>query len=368
MRSIIAIWIAIITFGSCTTVPEKKELYLGADLSYVNEMVDCDGEFRLNGKLVDPYKLFAEKGCNLVRVRLWNNPDWTNYSDYEDVKRTIREAKKNKMQILLDFHYSDTWADPHSQIIPKAWSHITNDTILGDTLYAYTYRILKDLNRLNLLPEFVQVGNETNNEILMDLPYNENSKPINWGRNAYLLNRGLAAVRDVSKNEGQPIQSMLHIAQPENALWWFKEATEKEVSNFDWIGLSYYPKWSDYGLDRLEIALDSLKRTYKKRIMIVETAYPHGFENTDSASNILGQDAIIEGYPASPKGQLDYMKKLTEVTIKGGGEGVIYWEPAWISTKCSTLWGQGSHWENATFFNAKNNEALEAFDFFSFSY
>lgn len=358
--------IAGIIIGSCSKSLEKNELYLGADLSYVNEMLDCDAEYRLDGEMVNPYKLFADKGCNMVRVRLWNNPDWTNYSNYEDVKRTIGEAKKNNMKILLDFHYSDTWADPHSQIIPKAWLHITNDTILGDSLYSYTYRILEGLYHLNLFPEFVQVGNETNSEILMTLPYNENSKPINWVRNAYLFNRGLAAVRDVSKNVGMPIQSMLHIAQPENALWWFKKAQENEVVDYDWIGLSYYPKWSEYSLDKLEIALDSLKKTYNKRIMIVETAYPYGFSNVDSASNILGKDALVSGYLATPQGQLDYMNKLVEVMVKGGGEGVIYWEPAWVTNSCSTLWGQGSHWENATFFDSdNNNEALPAFEFFN---
>jgi arabinogalactan endo-1,4-beta-galactosidase len=161
---------------------------------------------------------------------------------------------------------------------------------------------------------------------------------------------------------------MLHIAQPENALWWFKDATENGITDFAWIGLSYYPKWSKYGLDKLEEALDSLKRTYNKQIMIVETAYPYSFDNVDSASNILGVDALITGYPATPKGQLDYMNRLTEVTLKGGGEGVIYWEPAWVSSKCHTLWGQGSHWENATFFDAENgNEALEAFEFFRYN-
>ena len=71
-------------------------------------------------------------------------------------------------------------------------------------------------------------------------------------------------------------------------------------------------------------------------------------------------------YPATPDGQLDFMKKLVQVTIDGGGEGVVYWEPAWISANCKTRWGKGSHWENATFFDAATeNEALKAFDFYS---
>lgn len=352
---------------SCNNAPKSEELYLGADLSYVNEMIDCEAQFSLNGQAVDPYKIFADKGCNLVRVRLWNNPEWTDYSDFNDVKRTIAEAKKNNMKVLLDFHYSDNWADPHQQIIPKAWSSIKDLNILGDSLYNFTFNTLNQLFELNLLPEFVQVGNETNNEIMLQQPYGDNVPPINWDRNGYLLNRGLQAVRDISIQAGLPVKSVLHIAQPENALWWFKQAFENNVTDFDWIGLSYYPKWSEYGLDKLEIALDSLKQTYNKKIMIVETAYPYGFADVDSAGNILGQDALVKGYPATPQGQLNYMNKLVEVIIKGGGQGVIYWEPAWVSSKCHTLWGQGSHWENATFFDAENNnETLPAFEFFNY--
>lgn len=367
MRNVLILITIALSIYACNTREDKQELYLGADLSYLNEMLDCNGEFRVNGELVEPYKLFADKGCELVRVRLWNNPDWTNYSDYEDVKRTIREAKKNNMQVLLDFHYSDTWADPHKQLIPKAWAEIKDVKVLGDSVYNFTYYVLNDLYNQNLLPEFVQVGNETNIEILMPAPYDENSGPIDWERNAFLLNKGLEAVQAIEEQTGSAIESMLHIAQPENALWWFKQAFENKLSNFEWIALSYYPKWSTYSLDKLEIALDSLKSTYNKRIMIVETAYPYGFANVDSAGNILGEDALIPGFSATPQGQLDYMNKLVEVTLKGGGEGIIYWEPAWVTNSCSTLWGQGSHWENATFFDAENgNEILPVFDFFSY--
>lgn len=369
MKRIMYLFLAIL-LSQCTGTPESKsEIYLGADLSYVNEMLDCDGTFLSNGEVIDPYKLFSDKGANIVRVRLWNDPDWTAYSNYQDVKRTIAEAKKHQMKVLLDFHYSDEWADPQKQYIPAAWKGIDDVNILGDSLYAFTYNTLMKLGEAGLMPEFVQVGNETNSEILLDVSAAEHNSPIDWERNAYLLKRGLQAVRDVSSETQQEIGSMLHIAQPENALWWFREAVQNDITDYDWIGLSYYPKWSEYGMDELSSALDSLKKTYEKRIMIVETAYPYGFDNIDQASNILGQDAIIEGYPATPQGQLDFMIDLTKITIEGGGEGVIYWEPAWISTSCSTRWGQGSHWENATFFDALNsNEALIAFDFFTYPY
>ena len=344
---------------------EKNQLYLGADLSYVNEVEDCGSVYREEGQVIDPYQLFSQKGANIIRLRLWHNPDWTTYSTYTDVVRSIKRAKAQGMQVLLDFHYSDTWADPGDQIIPKAWEQAGSTEILGDSLYNYTHKVLTDLAAQNLTPEFVQVGNETNSEILLPAHVDENSTPINWERNVYLLNRGIKAVKDVAAQTGDSIQTMLHIAQPENAFPWFTAAFDNGIADFDWIGLSYYPKWSSYPLSGLSEALKSLKSQYGKRVMVVETAYPYSFVNVDSANNILGEDAVIDGYPATPAGQRDFMIALTREVVDGGGEGLIYWEPAWISSPCSTRWGKGSHWENATFFDAANqNEALPAFDFY----
>ncbi|MEM7659273.1 MAG: glycosyl hydrolase 53 family protein, partial [Bacteroidota bacterium] len=169
-------------------------------------------------------------------------------------------------------------------------------------------------------------------------------------RNAALLQRGLAAVRDVSDDLGVEIESMLHIAQPENARWWIEEAAQYGLQNFDWIGLSYYPKWSEYSLDSLSQAIDYLGNTYDKKVMVVETAYPFTLESQDDANNLLGADALISGFPATESGQLAYLEKLAASIVAGGGQGMVYWEPAWISTSCSTRWGQGSHWENASLF------------------
>ena len=341
-----------------------SKLYLGADLSYVNEMIDCGGIYRSNGAPVEPYQFFAEKGANLIRLRLWHNPDWTNYSNFEDVRRAMKKVKENNMAVLLDFHYSDNWADPSKQVIPSAWSNIKDLNVLKDSLYSYTYNTLQKLLDSQLVPTIVQIGNEINSEILQ--PNDSVRSSIKWERNIALLNTGLDAVKDFSKNNGVSIQRMIHIAQPENGLWWFRDATQHGLGSYEWIGLSYYPKWSKYKFDSLSIALDSIKRTYEKRVMIVEVSYPYGMVDVDSASNILGEDSIIPTYPATPDGQLDFMKKLVQVTLDGGGEGVVYWEPAWISTNCKTRWGKGSHWENATFFDAANgNEALKAFDFYS---
>ena len=170
--------------------------------------------------------------------------------------------------------------------------------------------------------------------------------------------------RDISNERDKKVEVMLHIAQPENGLWWFKEATENGVTDFDWIGLSYYYLWSDYSLTSLSTPLKTLINTYKKRLMVVETAYPFTMENADNAANILGTDHLVPGYPATQQGQLDYINKLQEIIENSGGEGLIYWEPAWVSTNCSTLWGQGSHWDNATLFD-QNNKANLGMQFYN---
>ncbi len=171
-------------------LPEAKtDFYYGADLSYVNEMIDCGAKYIDSDTFVkDPYVIFSEAGTNLVRVRLWHNPEWTEYSDFEDVKKTILRAKEEGMQVMLDFHYSDTWTDPSKQKIPAAWEPYINDKEkLGSLLYDYTYKTLMDLADAQLLPEIVQVGNEINPMILQG---DELVWPINWDRNSFLINKG----------------------------------------------------------------------------------------------------------------------------------------------------------------------------------
>ena len=264
---LITLNIAIISLFGCTTKSNDSErhdlpnanipFYYGADLSYVNEMEDCGATYKnRNGLLQDPYSIFKNEGANLVRLRLWHNPDWTDYSTLQDVKKSIQRAKSENMYVLLDFHYSDTWADPAKQQIPAAWINaIDNTEALGELIYNYTYNTLQELANENLLPHIVQVGNEINPMILQD---GELEWPIHWDRNAYLINIGIKAVRDLATDENSSIEVMLHIAQPENGLWWFEQANENGVTDYDWIGLSYYPLWSDYSLSEVQAPLETL--------------------------------------------------------------------------------------------------------------
>jgi arabinogalactan endo-1,4-beta-galactosidase len=157
---------------------------------------------------------------------------------------------------------------------------------------------------------------------------------------------------------------MLHIAQPENAEPWFAAAKEAGVTGYDMIGLSYYSKWSRETIAGLAATINRLHRRYGVDVVVAETAYAWTLDYADSMPNLLGQDSLLRDYPATPDGQARYLVDLTQAVIGAGGSGVIYWEPAWVSTKCRTPWGQGSSWENATFFDFhKGNELLPGIDY-----
>lgn len=340
-----------------------EPVLLGGDFSYINEMEECGGMYRENGETVDPFALFAERGANLARVRLWHTPP-TRYSAFPDAQRTIRRAKEAGMQVLLDFHYSDHWADPGKQAPPAAWDGLTIDG-LRDSVYAYTYGVLDRLAEEDLLPEMVQIGNEINPGFL--LPHGSRDR---WPQLSRLLNAGIRAVRDVAGEREIPIDVMLHVAQPEHAMSWFAEAARAGVEDYDAMGVSYYSQWSSVPLEGLSSRIEALVSSFAPRdLLVVETAYPWTLANVDQANNILGQDALEPGYPATPAGQKAYLTDMTQAVFDGGGVGVAYWEPAWVSTPCSTLWGRGSHWENATFFDFNaGNEVLPGIDFIRHPY
>jgi arabinogalactan endo-1,4-beta-galactosidase len=347
-----------------TPAQGKPDYFAGVDLSYVNEVETCGAQYRLHGKLRDPYELFAESGANLVRLRLWNNPTWTNYSTEADVTRSSERAKQAGMNVLLDFHYSDDWADPQKQTIPAAWAADIDDADkLAAHVYEYTRDVLARLNARGLLPYMVQVGNEINTQMLR--PADTKGAPIDWARNAKILNAGIRAVREARGLDGASPKVMLHVAQPENVEPWFADAVAAGVRDFDYIGVSYYPKWSALTLPQATTALTRIRQRFNRPIIVVEVSYPWTLQDAgDKAPNLLGEDSLHRGYPATARGQQRFMNDVVQMTLQAGGVGVVYWEPAWVSTRCPTRWGTGSHWENATLFDFRNgNELTPAADF-----
>jgi len=344
-----------------------RDFYFGADLSFSNEMDDCGAVFREGDNPADVYTIFKEHGANLIRIRLWNNAIWTKYSNLADVERSIKRAKAQGLKVLLDFHYSDDWADPSKQVVPAAWASIKDDHVLAQTLYQYTFDTLTTLSQAGLMPDIVKVGNEINSEILMPGPWKQ-GHTIDWTRNAKLLNGAIKAVRDAGAKGSVRPNVMLHIAQPENVEAWLAAATAAGVTDFDLIGISYYPKWSSETLAGLGATIISLRRLYPNaQVVIAETGYPWTLEWADSSSNQMGENDLMSPYRATPEGQEQYLIDLTQRVMTSGGSGVIYWAPDWVSTVCSTRWGRGSSWENATLFDFHGN-VLPGIDFMRHPY
>ena len=338
--------------------------YLGADLSYVNEMEDCGAVYKEQQQPKDPFAIFADHACNIARFRIWHTPHWYDqlnegkrYSDLADVKKSISRSKKAGMTTLLDFHLSDDWADPGDQLIPAAWLPVVDNLpILNDSLYNYIYRVLAGLDEEGLLPEMVQIGNETNRGILLSPEEDEKEWSMDWKRNAGLFQSAIKAVRKVSDNTGKDIKIVIHMANPAEAQWMFKKFTRSGVKDFDIIGISYYWAWhAPTEISEVGEVITQLKKTYPdKEVMIVETGYAWTTENVDSANNIISK-THPDYEPASPENQRKWLIDLTKEVVDRGGLGVIYWEPAWVSSDCWTQWGKGSHQDHAIFFDANNN-------------
>lgn len=344
--------------------PEEPPFYLGADLSYTNEMEDCGAVFRENDQPKDPYRMFADNGCNLVRLRLWHTPAWYDtlnqgkrYSDLNDVRRSIQRARAAGMAVLLDFHLSDIWADPQRQLAPVAWQLVLNDLpALQDSVYNHVFQTLVQLDAEGLLPQMVQIGNEVNRAILLSPEDDAAGMPINWPRNAALFNAGFQAVRAAEKQTGKSIQTALHIADPSKTLPLLMEFWKHGVRDFDIVGMSYYWAWhKPVTIAQTGAIIAQLRQRYPgKSAMIFETGYIWTTDYHDNASNIISE--IHPDYaPASPEAQYRWLVDLTAEVKRQGGIGVLYWEPTWVSTPCWTPWGQGSHQEHATFFDFDNN-------------
>ena len=350
---------------------EDSTFYFGADLSYVNQILDHGGVYKENNEVKDPYKIFADNGTNLARFRLWHDPAWTKevygaegtklYNNLRDVERSIAQAKANGVNVLLDFHYSDTWADPGKQHVPSAWINITSIDVLSDSVYNYTLKTFQYLNSKNLTPEFVQLGNETNCGLLYtDAPPAFPSCNVcdgEWSNLGKVINAGIRAVKDATADAPIKTKVILHVADPKNVDWWFSGIkTNAVVTDFDIIGFSYYPLWhTSVKIADISAKITEFKTKFSKDVMIMETAYPWTTAGDDDYNNLFGGDAPIGSYPYTAQGQLEFMKKLTQEVKDGKGLGVIYWEPAWISSGMKDLWGTGSSWENCTFFDFDGN-------------
>jgi arabinogalactan endo-1,4-beta-galactosidase len=359
------------------------DFYFGADLSYVNQILDHGGVYKDQGEVRSPYRIFKDHGNNLVRLRLWHNPEWTKdvydpkgtveYNGLEDVAKAIALSKEQGMQVLLDFHYSDSWADPGKQEIPAAWQGIRDIAVLKDSVYQYTFKTISYLKARDLVPELVQVGNEINCGMFttaapVGFP-TCNACNGQWQQLGDVLNSAIAGVKDATTTATVKPKILLHVADPKNLEWWFDNIRDNgKVTAFDIIGFSYYPLWhTTVAPQQLQATVAALKSRYQKPLMILEMGYPWSTANNDSYNNIFGSQTPISGYPFTKEGQLEMLKFVTQAVASGGGVGVVYWEPAWISSQARDQWGQGSSWENTTFFDFDGN-TLPSIDYTKHTY
>lgn len=262
-----------------------------------------------SGKEEDVFKTLKDHGINTIRLRTWVNPSDDRASGHNSREETVamaQRAKKWGMRVMIDFHYSDSWADPAKQVKPKAWEGHSFPQLLED-VYNYTYDVMNRLKAAGITPEWVQVGNETASGMI----YPEGSTN-SWDSLAQLINKGYDAIKAVSPTA----KVILHVDQGNNSQrfrTWFDSATAHHAK-YDVIGLSYYPYWLDgnpdytLSIDDLGNNLNDMAARYGKEVMVVEVG-GEDFKEQNTYDMLV---AVIKKVKAVPNNK---------------GLGVIYWEP-----------------------------------------
>ena len=375
VRGLKTAFICILLYCFCYCSDAKKEqetpvnltsnsnFIKGMDLSFQPEMESFNVVYKdENNNAINLLPFVKQKGCNLIRLKIWVNPI-NGLNGLPQVKAYALKIKQNNLQFLLDFHYSDTWADPANQTPPIAWQNYTINE-LKNQVYNYTKQVMTELLAQGTPPNFVQIGNETDSGFLWNYGKVWNQFASNFGTYAALFNKGSQAIREVSGNNTKII---FHHSSVENCNYFLTELINNPI-DYDVIGLSYYPQFQSKDLNLIQSKLNYLASNYNKEIMLVEIAYPFTLNFNDGLSNYIGNsNQIISDYPATPQGQKDYLLKMISI-IKAipnnKGIGFIYWAPDWVSfsgNQQSSL--GGSSWENQCLWDF-DNKALPALTIF----
>ncbi len=370
MKSFVVVIFSLFLLGCSSsdepsnTPPSQNEtlFYKGMDLSFQSELESYTIDYKdENSNPINLLDYVSENGTNLIRLKLWHTPQ-DGQNGLADVKTYASRVKAKGMDFLLDFHYSDYWADPSNQNPPEAWQNMTQNEIRV-AIYEYTKDVVLQFKNQNTLPDIIQIGNETDSGFLWNYGKVWNEFSDNWSNYAALVNEAISAIKDVDTEDR--IKIMLHHSSVENAIFFFNELSEFNV-DFDIIGLSYYPQFQTKNLNVVQSKLNELVTTFNKDLLIVEVAYPFTLDWNDNSTNFIGSNnQILDEFEASPSGQKAYLEWLTN-TIKelpnNRGIGFCYWAPDWVAfsgnEQTST---SGSAWENQCMFDF-DFKALPIFD------
>lgn len=293
------------------------EYGIGADLSFLKQQEDAGKRFKDQGQVLPGLEIFRKHGYGWVRLRLFHTPAHSPVPLPNTLAYTLAMAKQAKakgFRLLLDFHYSDTWADPGNQQVPKAWAGLPHATLI-DSVQAYTRDVIARFGAEGALPDMVQIGNEINNGMMWP------DGKDDWDKLADLIKAGSRGVEQGRGGASMPA-IMLHIAcGGDTAVTkWFFDNAEKSGIAYDVIGQSYYPLWQGTPAD-LARNLGFMAGRYAKDIMVVETAF---------APYPSGHPAGVSPFPLTDAGQGEFLReidRLVRATPGGRGKGWMWWEP-----------------------------------------
>jgi len=289
---------------------------VGADLSFLKQAEEHGKSFKDLGAVKPGLAIFKEHGYNWIRLRLFHTPtDLPNNLAYTIA--LAKDAKKLGYRFLLDYHYSDTWADPGKQFTPEAWKQMSHAQLVK-AVFEYTRQTIVAFHEAGVLPDMVQIGNEVINGML----WPDGRLPANWDNFADLVKAGVAGVY-AGAGDGSRPRIMMHIDRGGDKVrtkYFFDKLNSYQVE-YDVIGQSYYPWWQG-SLDDLRENMIFMAQEYKKDIIVVEAAY-----NWMPAEYIKRPGP----FPETPEGQKQFLEELNRVvheTPDGLGKGVFWWEPA----------------------------------------
>ena len=325
-----------------------EDFILGMDASCIPALEASGVKFYdHDGTEKDVYQILSENGINYIRVRVWNDPYDANGNGYGggncDIANAIeigKRATQYGMQLLVNFHYSDFWADPGKQMVPKAWRGMNIDE-KSEALYEYTKDCLKQLKDAGVAVGMVQIGNETNGAMC-----GENSSAVGgWKKIMQLMSAGSRAVREVFPKA----MVAVHFANPEKAGSYESYAKNLEYYGVDYdvFASSYYPFWHGT-LENLASVLSNIATTYNKKVLVAETSYAYTAEDTDFSGNTIGDGGgIVKSYPFTLQGQANLVRDVVDTVANKtvNGIGVFYWEGTWISVGQNSWEENSAKWE-----------------------